>query len=190
MHRNLADTRSRGALDVTDFTIAMYLIQHTMNNTLPTLPPFLPPALYASALSLPVPTVTNTRGTTMLPSSPLRSSTTQFAPVTTLSPQGTGQSFNLSHLQQQQQQSSSLFTSPTPQYRSPPVQNAQWDISATEKVEADQYFVKLDPNRKGVVEGEMALPFMMASQLPVETLAIVWFGRFFFFPLHQTVAVH
>lgn len=161
---------------MTDFTIAMFLIQHTMNTTLPTLPSVLSPALYASALSLPVPSLGTPRN---LPTSPMRQPASMiYAPVTTLSPQMTGQSFSSSQQQQSQQQSA--FSSPIKQFQ-PVQQNPPWDISAQEKAEADKYFAGLDPSNKGVVEGEMALPFMMASRLAVEVLAVVWYvlhGRY------------
>lgn len=88
----MADTRARGALDVTDFTIAMHLIQHSMNGTLSTIPAALSPALYASALALPAPGAA--RAQPNMPTTPLRQSTLSYAPVTTLSPQATGQSFS------------------------------------------------------------------------------------------------
>ncbi|CAD6959620.1 unnamed protein product, partial [Tilletia laevis] len=45
----LADTHQRGALDLTDFIIAMHFIQNTMNGTLHAIPAALPPGLYESA---------------------------------------------------------------------------------------------------------------------------------------------
>ncbi|KDN38714.1 hypothetical protein K437DRAFT_276213 [Tilletiaria anomala UBC 951] len=46
---SLADTRSRGALDLTDFIIGMYFIQNTMNGTLNSIPAALPAGLYEQA---------------------------------------------------------------------------------------------------------------------------------------------
>ena len=166
--RNLADTRSRGSLDVADFTVGMHLIQGTMSGTLASLPAVLNPALYASALSLP----TNSPPTAsrLAPSSPLRqaSGSGYGGAARTLSPQITGSSFS------QQQQFAPRQASPfVPQTSFAPVAQ-QWDVSDVERAEADKYFGGLDPNNKGVIEGEMALPFMMASGLPVETLAHIW----------------
>ncbi|KAL9933258.1 hypothetical protein V8E36_007976 [Tilletia maclaganii] len=45
----LADTHQRGALDLTDFIIAMHFIQNIMNGSLQALPATLPPGLYESA---------------------------------------------------------------------------------------------------------------------------------------------
>ncbi|KAI0057121.1 hypothetical protein BV25DRAFT_1863870, partial [Artomyces pyxidatus] len=46
---NLSDTQNRGSLDVTDFTIAMYLIQASMSGALSFVPTTLPPGLYEQA---------------------------------------------------------------------------------------------------------------------------------------------
>ncbi|KAE8210082.1 hypothetical protein CF327_g6015 [Tilletia walkeri] len=45
----LADTQQRGALDLTDFIIAMHFIQNTMNGSLQAIPAALPVGLYESA---------------------------------------------------------------------------------------------------------------------------------------------
>lgn len=146
----------------------MHLIQGTMNASLPSLPQVLSPALYASALSLPAAAASPTPASRILPTSPLRQqSTGGYGGARTLSPQITGTSFS-----QSQQFSPQQASFPTPFGQ--PQGLAAWDVSAKEKAEADRYFVGLDPSGKGVVEGEMALPFMMASGLAVETLALVW----------------
>ena len=165
----MADTRSRGSLDVADFTVGMHLIQGTMSGTLATLPAVLNPALYASALSLPAnspPTASR-----LAPSSPSRqqSGSSYGGGARALSPQITGSSFS-----QQQSQFAPRQSSPFVPQSSFAPQAQLWDVSEVERAEADKYFGGLDPNNKGVVEGEMALPFMMASGLAVETLAHIW----------------
>lgn len=45
----LADSGDRGALDLTDFTIAMHYIQGSMNGTIPQIPASVPPTLYQQA---------------------------------------------------------------------------------------------------------------------------------------------
>src|SRR5437879_2492214 len=47
--RGLCDTQDRGALDLTNFTIAMYLIQAFMSGKLSFIPTTLPPGLYEQA---------------------------------------------------------------------------------------------------------------------------------------------
>ncbi|EMD31714.1 hypothetical protein CERSUDRAFT_100179 [Gelatoporia subvermispora B] len=46
---SLADTKNRGALDATDFAIAMHLIQASMSGQIPNIPSTLPPSLYEQA---------------------------------------------------------------------------------------------------------------------------------------------
>lgn len=157
-HRNLADTQSRGSLDVVDFTIGMHLIQHTMNGSLPALPAVLNPSLYASAASLPLPQqqpgspITNVQQQSRLgagPGSPLRQGS---LPV-----------------QQQQQPQFGGYSSPQQQQSSAP-----WDISAQDKRESDGYFDGIDTTRKGTIEGEAAVAFFMQSGLGMDVLARVW----------------
>jgi|SRR5579859_1793755 len=47
--RALADTHQRGSLDITEFTIAMHLIQALMSNHITAVPSTLPPELLAAA---------------------------------------------------------------------------------------------------------------------------------------------
>ncbi|KAK0544551.1 hypothetical protein OC846_005300 [Tilletia horrida] len=82
----LADTQQRGALDLTDFIIAMHFIQNTMNGTLQNIPPTLPPGLYESAsVGAPKPAAGATPAS---PSKPLRQQSTggSFASPVTAGP--------------------------------------------------------------------------------------------------------
>jgi epidermal growth factor receptor substrate 15 len=49
-----------------------------------------------------------------------------------------------------------------------------WDVKAEEKANSDGFFDTLDAARLGYVEGGAAVPFMLLSGLPEETLARVW----------------
>lgn len=49
-----------------------------------------------------------------------------------------------------------------------------WDVTPTEKAAADRHFRILDAQQKGYIEGEVAVPFMLKSNLPGEVLAQVW----------------
>jgi epidermal growth factor receptor substrate 15 len=50
----------------------------------------------------------------------------------------------------------------------------RWDVTAAEKANSDRYFENLDPQRRGFIEGDVAVPFMLESKLPGEDLAQVW----------------
>lgn len=54
----------------------------------------------------------------------------------------------------------------------------QWDVTPSEKANADRFFDELDTQRRGYIEGEVAVPFMLKSNLPGEDLAQVWFVFF------------
>jgi hypothetical protein len=51
----------------------------------------------------------------------------------------------------------------------------RWDVTATEKAFSDRYFENLDPQRRGFIEDDVAVPFMLESKLPGEDLAQVWY---------------
>lgn len=51
---------------------------------------------------------------------------------------------------------------------------AQWDIKPEEKQAADTFFDGLDSGKRGVIEGDVAVPFMLQSGLPEGTLAQIW----------------
>lgn len=52
--------------------------------------------------------------------------------------------------------------------------SAQWDVTAEEKASSDNFFDSLDPQRRGFIEGDVAVPFMLESRLQGEDLAQVW----------------
>ena len=51
---------------------------------------------------------------------------------------------------------------------------AQWDVTPQEKASADRIFATLDAQKRGYIEGDVAVPFMLQSNLPEEVLAQVW----------------
>lgn len=54
------------------------------------------------------------------------------------------------------------------------IQNPQWDVTPQAKTTSDGFFSQLDPQNKGVIDGDVAVPFMLQSQLDEATLANVW----------------
>jgi epidermal growth factor receptor substrate 15 len=53
-------------------------------------------------------------------------------------------------------------------------QDSSWDVTPQEKTTADGFFDGLDPARRGFIEGDVAVPFMLQSGLDEDTLAQVW----------------
>ncbi|GAA6010148.1 hypothetical protein JCM10207_005639 [Rhodosporidiobolus poonsookiae] len=148
---NLADTHSRGALDLTDFTIGLHLVHLLLDQSLTPaqLPAVLDPKLYAAAAGLPAPAPgTPTRQSSLAPPPAAASPAPAPAPA---QPQ--------LHVQ---------TASPAP------VGAGEWRITPAEKAEADQWFDGLDAQRKGTIEGEQAVGFFGQSGLGVEVLAKVW----------------
>ncbi|KAK9472864.1 uncharacterized protein V1510DRAFT_448195 [Dipodascopsis tothii] len=149
---NLADTQRRGSLDLTEFIIAMHLIQCTLNGTLETLPAIVPPALYASA-----------RGS--------GSGTRSLSRSGTMRAQTTGP--------QRAQPVPRQYTG-SPSLGSPPLQQPaatgpdDWAITAVQKEHFDKIFATVDVERKGTIGGDVAVPFFMTSKLPDDVLAQIW----------------
>ncbi|KAI0822618.1 hypothetical protein BC628DRAFT_1326746 [Trametes gibbosa] len=188
---NLADSKNRGSLDATDFTIAMYLIQASMSGQLQTLPPTLPPFLYDQAANGIVPQATGESGHV----SPSLTGGFSSRP---LQPQYTGQTLSSIQPQMTGQTFSSIQPQATGQMRSAPPLPArsaapttsnlgfpfvqqqstgatpQWDVTAQEKVNSDRIYDSLDTLKRGYIEGDVAVPFMLQSNLPEDVLAQVW----------------
>jgi epidermal growth factor receptor substrate 15 len=191
-NRNLADTQDRGALDSTDFAIAMYFIQGLMSGQLSFIPSSLSPGLYQQAAS-------NNQASVR---SHITGNSGSFSPLTgafphtrnNIQPQYTGQNPLL------QLDNTGLSTAqPRPPVRndiltlgsSPVKQNghtSHWDVTTSEKTAADRFFDELDPQLRGYIEGDVAVPFMLKSNLPGEVLARVWYvllSSFFILPAHN-----
>ena len=173
----------------------MYLIQGVMSGQIASVPQTLPPGLYqqASGMGGPTASVRSHHTGNSGSYSPVGSTFSQNR----IQPQYTGQT-------QMLQPNLTGNVPNIPARRGPPVpphlparpnlsqiassafgQHAQppWDISAAEKAESDGFFDNLDTNRQGYIEGEIAVPFMLESQLPGEDLAQVWLVLPFQFPI-------
>lgn len=154
---NLADREQKGALDVTEFIVAMHLLTSYKSRQMTALPSVLPPGLYEAAAR---------RGAPPPPSS------RQGPPAGAIPRQFTGQSAG------QPVRTQSPLARP-PGYATPPPQSAQttgtpWLITPQEKDKYDQFFATVDTQGKGVITGEQAVGFFSDSGLPEDTLASIW----------------
>lgn len=86
------------------------------------------------------------------------------APAAPMSPQRTGSS-----LRPQTTGPSSPVRAATPRATGP-----AWDVTAEAKATSDRFFAQLDTQNRGVIEGDIAVPFMIQSQLDEGTLATIW----------------
>ncbi|KAF4604063.1 hypothetical protein EYR40_001246 [Pleurotus pulmonarius] len=181
---NLADTKDRGALDSTDFAIGMYMIQNVMSGKIPFIPSTLPPGLHQQAAGAVVTHSTGTSGSF----SPTQSA---FAPSRApIHPQYTGQqSLQPDHtgMSNQSRQAPRLPNRPNPAavgssaFGTSPFGTSlngnvqpKWDVTPSEKANADRLFDTLDTQRMGYIDGDVAVPFMLQSNLPGDDLAVVW----------------
>ncbi|KAL4244397.1 hypothetical protein ABKN59_010430 [Abortiporus biennis] len=172
---NLADTKNRGALDVVDFTVAMYLIQASMSGQLPAIPSVLPPYVYEQAGAKVESHMTGDSGS-------FSPTGLNFPgrPVSTLQPQYTGQSQGIPVQMTGQGLRAHATSPPIPGRPSVagipafPTSTPQWDVTPAEKANSDRLFDGLDKNKRGYIEGDVAVPFMVQSKLSEDTLAQIW----------------
>ncbi|KAJ5963883.1 Calcium-binding EF-hand [Penicillium vulpinum] len=149
----LADTKQRGALDATEFTIAMHLLTSYKSGALRNIPATLPPGLYEAAAR---------RG-------PARASFTSrpdVPPVPAMPQQFTGPQRTASPLSQANR---SAFGSLSAQ-----ATGNDWLITPQEKAQFDSIFETVDTAKLGLITGDQAVAFFMKAQLPEETLAQIW----------------
>jgi epidermal growth factor receptor substrate 15 len=151
----------------------MYFIQGAMSGSISFIPTTLPSGLYQQAAGIASSTAsfpTNTGGS--------------ISPDGTFVPPSTSTSTSQSPLHPQ----APVFNATTPKVApalparpSPNFQpqangysGSHWDVTPTEKASADRFFDTLDTLKRGYIEGEAAVPFMLKSQLPGEVLAQIW----------------
>jgi len=135
--RALADTHNRGALDITEFTIAMHLIQSLMTNQINAVPTSLSPELISAAgIGSPITgqfsqngirrtESMSSTGSGRLPPPPQLPPKIQQSPLTA---DFTGGS-----------QAGSAFEG--------------WDITPQDKVQFDNWFKSIDTSNKGFIDG-------------------------------------
>lgn len=149
----LADREQKGALDQTEFIVAMHLLTSMKTRAMGALPNILPPGLYEAAARRGVPN-RQTSGPTAIPRQVSGSSAGNIP--RTQSP-----------------------LARTPAYGAPPTQSAQstgvpWLITPADKGKFDSFFNSIDVQRRGILNGEQAVSFFSDSRLPEETLASIW----------------
>ncbi|KAG8974687.1 hypothetical protein FRC05_007021 [Tulasnella sp. 425] len=178
---DLADTQYRGVLDQTDFIIGMFFIELAMSQPGFVIPTTLPPGLYEQANGTKSTGTHQTSGPPTGPGSPVprQPAGQPLQPRytgQTSSAQHTGQNFHSSQLTGPSSKLSMTPSVPSPAPTSVIDAHASgdWDISTQEKATADSFFATLDTQRRGYIEGDVAVPFMLQSGLPEEVLAQIW----------------
>jgi epidermal growth factor receptor substrate 15 len=148
---NLSDTEQRGALNVTEFSIAMHLLASYRTGNMKALPNALPQGLYeaASRRGQPPPPPGRPEQSATIP----RQFSGQNAPRT------------------QSPLSRPPFGAPPQQTQTT---NNDWLISPQEKSSYDNLFKGVDTSGRGFITGDQAVRFFSDSGLPEDILAGIW----------------
>lgn len=149
----MADTQQRGALDATEFIIAMHFLTSYRSGAMKGIPQVLPPGLYDAAARR------GSRGS--LGSRP----GLDVPPVPAIPTQFTGPQRTQSPINRQ-------FGSPLSAQGTGG--GVDWLVTPQEKVHYDNIFSTVDNAKIGLVSGDQAVSFFMNAQLPEETLAQIW----------------
>lgn len=148
---NLADTKQRGQLDLTEFIIAMHLLTSYKTGAMRGIPQALPPGLYEAA---------SRRG-------PARHSTgsrpSDVPPVPPIPAQYTGN-------RTQSPLARQTFAAPL----SAQTTGGDWLITPQEKAQFDNIFNTVDTGKTGVISGDQAVAFFSNAQLSDDVLAQIW----------------
>jgi epidermal growth factor receptor substrate 15 len=148
---NLSDTEQRGALNVTEFSIAMHLLASYRTGNMKALPNALPQGLYeaASRRGQPPPPPGRPEQSATIP----RQFSGQNAPRT------------------QSPLSRPPFGAPPQQTQAT---GSDWLISPQEKSSYDNLFKGVDTSGRGFITGDQAVRFFSDSGLPEDILAGIW----------------
>ncbi|DAA77283.1 TPA_exp: Uncharacterized protein A8136_6543 [Trichophyton benhamiae CBS 112371] len=144
---NLADSMQRGALDATEFIIAMHLLTAYKSGALRGIPQSLPPGLYEAAARRVV--ARNSTGSRSIPDVP---------PVPAIPKQFSGSG----HVPRAQSPLSQVHT------------GSDWLITPQDKAHFDNVFSTVDKARTGYINGDQAVGFFTNARLPEEVLAHIW----------------
>jgi epidermal growth factor receptor substrate 15 len=148
---NLSDTEQRGALNVTEFIIAMHMLASYRTGNMKALPSALPPGLYEAA---------SRRG--QLPPPPGRPDQSATIPR-----QFSGQNAPRT----QSPLARPPFGAPP---QAAPTTGSDWLISPQEKSSYDNLFKSVDTANRGFITGDQAVRFFSESGLPEDVLAGIW----------------
>ncbi|KAI8049477.1 hypothetical protein BDF22DRAFT_181495 [Syncephalis plumigaleata] len=162
----LADTQNRGRLDVHEFTIAMYLIQHTMDGSLKQLPAHLPNGFYPSTST---PASSSIAGSPVIHAPPSGTVPRYHAPADRAIPSG---SMTMSRILSNR--SNDARNSMFPSENSSPMSTAPWDVTSEQQATFGRYFDGLDQGQRGFIGGDEAVRFFLNSKLPESVLAHIW----------------
>lgn len=162
-----------------------------MSGQLKTLPATLPSGLYEQAggrapagvavhgtgnsMTSLSPSLTGIFGPAATTQAPLAAQTTGTGPRR-LQPQTTGQDYSRMSMAFPSQPSVHFAPNPVTALGASAFGTATqpWDVTPEEKTRFGQFFDSLDAQKRGFIEGDVAVPFMLQSKLSEDVLAQVW----------------
>ena len=156
----LSDREQRGALDETDFIVAMHLLTCMKARSMSALPNTLPQGLYEAAAR---------RGQRP----PSRQATTATASAIPRQLTGGGAS-SIPRVHSPLARPPSTSFAETPMQSAQPTGTPQWLITPSDKAQYDRHFNSIDTAGRGVLSGEQAVQFFSDSRLSEEVLASIW----------------
>jgi epidermal growth factor receptor substrate 15 len=165
-----------------------------MSGKITTLPPTLPPGLYEiasdgtpsrnmSASPAPIPRQSTGQQSNLAPIPRQATGQQQYQqPTSPIAPNMTGGRFPSQPMQPNVTGGSfnNNFSPSVPQsgfasaFAPPTSSTVPWDVSPAEKASSDKFFDGLDKSGRGILEGDVAVPFMLESKLSEVVLAAVW----------------
>ena len=151
---NLSDSQGRGALDSTEFVIAMHLLASYKSGAMRGVPNSLPPGLYEAAARRQPQRV----GTGSRPGS--------GAPPAGIPAQFSG----FSNARPQSPITRNQVSTPLSEQST----GDGWLVTPADKARFDQIFASLDTSNRGYITGDQAVEFFGNARLPEETLAQIW----------------
>ncbi|KAH7102669.1 hypothetical protein BKA62DRAFT_97415 [Auriculariales sp. MPI-PUGE-AT-0066] len=164
---DLSDTQERGALDSTDFIIAMYYIQACMTYSNFDLPLALPASLYRSAV-----------GTDLTTTAPTLSPEAEH-------PYAFNKRFEAQGPTQPRERPLTIAAVPVlppeagPAHRTPqpppiPTSPSDWIITPDQRRRYNEFFDTFDTAKSGSVHADVLAPFLRASDIDRDALAQIW----------------
>lgn len=147
-----------------------------MSGALQTVPPALPPYLYDQAKAGPDTVVSHATGGSGT-YSPTAFGGFPGRPISTIQPQYTGSAILQPQMTGQRPAPPLPSRAPTiPAFPLAPQATGQppWDVTPQEKATFDGFFDTLDTQKRGYIEGDVAVPFMLQSKLSDDILAQIW----------------
>ncbi|EMR09254.1 hypothetical protein PNEG_02588 [Pneumocystis murina B123] len=157
---NLVDIHHRGALNITEFTVAMHLIHSFINGSLKKIPSILPPWVFNMAI-----------GKTYSHGSSHKVISEHSVTKNTSNLNEKDFSNNLSRKYYKHQH---VHSKPNLFFEIDTIPPNDWNIKPQERFQYSNLFKSIDKANENYLTGDEAVSFFLSSKLPEKTLAHIW----------------